>query len=120
VKISAHGYVMIFEPTHPRAAKRPAKSWGKGWIKEHQVVAERVLGRLLNANEVVHHVNGIKTDNRPENLQVLTQQAHRKLHNDEIAAKLQRLADYERLYGPLREGPVTEANLRTLRTKGIQ
>jgi hypothetical protein len=46
-------------------------------------------------------VNGDKTDNRPENLQVLSREVHKKLHNDEIAEKLQRLAEYERRFGPL-------------------
>jgi hypothetical protein len=111
---------MIFEPTHPSAAKRSGKSWGSGWVKEHQVVAERILGRVLKANEVVHHINGVKTDNRPENLQILDARDHHQLHADELKEKLRRLEAYERLYGPLREGPVTKTNLRALRTKGVQ
>jgi hypothetical protein len=115
-RLDHHGYVLIYESS--RARRRT--SLPKGWDHEHRVVAERMIGRCLRKGEHVHHINGIKTDNRPENLQVLTAQAHRKLHSDEITEKLRRLADYERLYGPLREGPVTEASLRTLKTKGVQ
>lgn len=41
---------------------------------------EQQLGRLLRADEAVHHINGVKTDNRPENLAVLSFAAHRHLH----------------------------------------
>lgn len=49
-------------------------------IGEHILIMEKALGRRLNSSEVVHHINGIKTDNRLENLQLMTASEHLKLH----------------------------------------
>jgi len=49
----------------------------RGWQREHVAIAESVLGRSLNKGEVVHHINGIKDDNRHSNLLICTQSYHR-------------------------------------------
>ena len=46
----------------------------------HILLAERLLGRPLKENEVVHHINGDKTDNRLENLRVMERGEHTRLH----------------------------------------
>lgn len=55
------GYVYVLSKNHPRKNARK-------YVYEHILVMEKSLGRYLNKKEVVHHVNGVKDDNRIENL----------------------------------------------------
>lgn len=70
--VNSQGYVLLRMPTHPQA--------NKGYVLEHRWVMEQKLGRPLRADEPVHHMNHVKTDNRPENLAVLSQHDHGKQH----------------------------------------
>jgi hypothetical protein len=70
----AAGYIFRSCPGHPRATKR-----GK-YVLEHILVMEQSLGRYLFTYERVHHINGIKNDNRLENLQLETDREHKSYH----------------------------------------
>jgi hypothetical protein len=57
---------------------------------EHRIVMEQVLGRPLRDGEEVHHINGIKTDNRPENLFIISKREHSRKHFN-LFVQVQRL-----------------------------
>ena len=66
--IDRNGYILIYKPNHPRIKKN--------YVYEHRLVMEEYLGRYLYSWEQVHHINGIKDDNRIENLKLLPGNEH--------------------------------------------
>jgi HNH endonuclease len=64
-RINAEGYVVIIVRGHPNSNK-------DGYILKHRYIMAEHLGRPLTKEETVHHKNGIRDDNRIENLQLWT------------------------------------------------
>lgn len=83
--VDHHGYRLVYAPAHPAATRN-------GYVFEHRLVAERMLGRLLRQDEVCHHVNHQRLDNRPENLVAMTRSDHMRLHRAERALRQWSLA----------------------------
>jgi hypothetical protein len=67
--LDSEGYVMIATPGGKRR-----------YAREHRYVMEQFLGRPLTTREIVHHKNGDRTDNRIENLELMTQSEHIRGH----------------------------------------
>ncbi len=65
-RLKDRGYIKIWLPKHPSATKTHP------YIYEHRLVMEIILGRYLKSYEQVHHKNGKRDDNRPENLMLET------------------------------------------------
>lgn len=70
-----NGYRVIYLPEHPKAMKN--ENWN-GYVYEHISIAEDFLGRSLVEDEVVHHLDGDRANNRTSNLLVITRSEHAK------------------------------------------
>ncbi len=77
------GYVFIYKPEHPRAKR--------GYVGEHILVWEYANGKPLPMGWLVHHLNGIKSDNRPSNLVGLPNKKHYLI----LSAKAKRIQELE-------------------------
>jgi hypothetical protein len=84
-QIDKSGYILIMNKEHPKARK--------GYVREHRIVMEDSIGRYLKDDEIVHHINGDKSDNRLSNLEIMTLSNHAVLHHtkhtdDELVKKI--------------------------------
>lgn len=68
-----NGYVYMYMPCHPFCKK-------EGYIKRSRLVIEHFIDRYLTKEEVVHHINEIRNDDRIENLKLFTKREHDSYH----------------------------------------
>ena len=88
-KHMAHnGYINIFKPEHKNSSSN-------GYIQEHRLIMSEYLDRPLKKGENVHHVNGVRDDNRIENLELwTTQQPSGQRVEDKISWAIKFLKEY--------------------------
>jgi hypothetical protein len=67
------GYIYVYAPVHPHKN-------ADGYVLEHRLIYERTHGVTLTRRDIVHHLNGQRADNRPENLHCTTRDAHSLMH----------------------------------------
>lgn len=73
-----NGYIMVKVPEHPNCMKSESYN---GYVYEHRLVCEKIVGRYLDDDEEIHHFDGCKSNNNKDNLLVLLRSQHKKIHN---------------------------------------
>lgn len=102
--VDKDGYVLVLQRSHPHANRH-------GYVREHRLVMEKLVGRVLDPKEVVHHRNRNKQDNSPENLQLFSE--NREHLKEELTGKVPRWTEDGKRR--IAEG-VSRSNLRRRRS----
>lgn len=76
-RVNHKGYIMVIKDSHPRRSKT-------GYVYEHVLVMEEHIGRFLTKEEVVHHINNQRNDNRIENLILFKNQSEHISHHNQL------------------------------------
>lgn len=97
------GYILVYCPEHPRA--------NRGYIFEHILIWEQAHDKFLPRDWVVHHLNGIKDDNRPENLTAFPRNGHSAKHRLLEKFRYVRIQQLEKENQMLRDNIQKEDNI---------
>jgi hypothetical protein len=89
-RIKHHGYIMIYNPNHSRTSK------GHPYVYEHILIWEEHHKKILPKGCVIHHLNGITDDNRPENLMAFPNNEHSELSHNYIHELQNRIRELEK------------------------
>lgn len=84
--ISPNGYILTWLPKDSPFC--PMISEKRGRILEHRLIMAQHLNRCLSEAEIVHHINGIRNDNRIENLELISNKGKHNTHNDKQTLEL--------------------------------
>jgi hypothetical protein len=76
-RYTAKGYIQIYSMGHPYADSA-------GYVMEHRLIVEKQLGKYLEKEYDVHHIDGDNRNNDPSNLLVLTRKEHARIHFDAV------------------------------------
>ena len=90
-----NGYECVYLPKHPNARVN-------GYVYVHRIVMENSLGRYLDSDEHIHHLDGNKTNNQLSNLELTTASEHAKKHKGEV--KPRKCATCQRSFRPEKNG----------------
>lgn len=101
---TASGYIMMYMPEHPNAR-------ANGVLPEHTFVMSETIGRALAKDENVHHKNGDRADNRPENLELWSkaQPAGQRIE-DKVRWAIELKDQYPSVWTKVRKQMLKESN----------
>ena len=100
--LDVNGYILIKTRDHPFANVN-------GYIFEHRFIMEKHIGRYLSPEEVVHHINGIVTDNRIENLRLFKNDSeHMSFHKTNTKFTYAQVLKIKNLY---QQGEINQREL---------